>query len=243
MQNVKVSIVIPVYNEAKIIRSTVETVLTYLENSFSGYELIIADDGSTDDTKTIVEGVESPCLHCVKLSPHRGKGRAVREGIMEACGDVIVYTDADLAYGLKTVGLLVQKIENGEHDVAIGSRKLRSDGYGDYPPIRLLASRLFSFFSGRLAGFSYDTQCGIKAFSSKAAKDIFSRCRADGFAFDFEVMMYAKALSFSVTQLPVKIINHGQSKVRVLHDSVRMFSDIICIRRAVRKCIEGKIPL
>jgi len=235
MQNVKVSIVIPAYNEAKIIRNAIETVLAFLENSFSDYELIIADDGSTDKTKSIVEGIKSPYLRYIKLSPHRGKGRAVRKGVMQACGDIIVYTDADLAYGLEAVVLLVQKIESSEYDVAIGSRKLHPDGYRDYPPIRLLASRLFSFFAGRLAGFDYDTQCGLKAFSSKAAKDIFSRCFSDGFAFDFEAMMYAKALSYPVSQIPVMIINHRQSKVNVLRDSVRMFADIICIRHAVRK--------
>lgn len=123
--------------------------------------------------------------------------------------------------------------------MAIGSRKLHPEGFEDYPLIRLVASRLFSFLTCLLAGFHYDTQCGLKAFSAVSAKRIFSRCKSDGFAFDFEVMMLAKGLSFSVTQLPVKIINHRDSKVQVLRDSIKMFGDIIRIRFAVKARLEG----
>lgn len=237
----KISVIIPTYNEAEIIKNTIETVQLYLKNNCTEYELIIADDGSTDDTKSIVRSIENASLQLVDLCPHMGKGYAVRSGVKKSEGDVIVYTDADLAYGTEPIKELVQKLENGGYDIAVGSRKLHSDGYENYPPIRLLASRFFGLLTGMLAGFDYDTQCGIKAFTAKAAKDIFSRCRTDGFAFDFEVIMYAVHLSYSIVQLPVKIINHRQSKVRVLRDSIRMFTDIICIRRTVIKSIKGEV--
>ncbi len=240
MRNIKVSIVIPAYNEAKIIRNTIETLMSNLEKNYSEYELVIADDGSTDNTQSIVESITSPYLRYTKHSPHKGKGCTVREGVMESNGDVVVYTDADLAYGIEIIGELVQKIDSGGADVAIGSRKLHPDGYCDYPTIRLIASRFFSFFTGRLAGFDYDTQCGLKAFSSKAAKEIFSRAKTDGFAFDFEVMMYAKCLSYSVAQVPVMVKNHRESKVKLVSDSIRMFRDIIGIRHTVRKSIKGE---
>jgi len=240
MQNVKISIVIPAFNEKAIIRKTIETVLTYLEQHYSEYELIIADDGSTDDTKSIAASMVGPHLVCVSHTPNKGKGSAVREGIMAADGDVIIYTDADLAYGIDAIGELVQKLESDGTDLAIGSRKLHPQGYRDYPPVRLIASRLFSFLTGLLAGFDYDTQCGLKAFSSKAAKDIFSRCETDGFAFDFEVIMYAEGLCYTVSQIPVMVKNHRESKVRVFRDSIRMFWDIISIRKTVRKRIKGE---
>jgi len=240
MQNVKISLIIPAFNEEAIIRKTIETVLSYLELNFSEYELVIADDGSTDDTKSIAESTGNPHLVCVSHTPNKGKGCAVREGIMAADGDVLIYTDADLAYGIDAVGELAQKIESDGTDLAIGSRKLHPQGYRDYPPIRLIASRLFSFLTGRLAGFNYDTQCGLKAFSSKAAKDIFSRCETDGFAFDFEVMMYAMGLSYTVAQIPVMVKNHRESKVRVFRDSIIMFWDIVSIRKTVRKRIKGE---
>ena len=238
MQNAKISLIIPAYNEASIIKNTIETALDFLKRSFSDYELIISDDGSTDETEMIAKSVIAPRLRFIGHKPNKGKGCAVREGILAANGDIVVYTDADLAYGIEAVGELINKLQSEDAEIAIGSRKLHPEGFKDYPIIRLLASRLFSFLTGLLAGFHYDTQCGLKAFSAEAAKQIFSRCKSDGFAFDFEVMMLAKGLSFSVTQLPVKIINHRNSKVQVLRDSIKMFGDIIRIRFAVSRRLE-----
>ncbi len=238
MQNAKISLIIPAYNEKAIIKNTIETALDFLERNYSDYELIISDDGSTDETVKLAELITNPHLRIIGHKPNKGKGSAVREGILAACGDIVVYTDADLAYGIGTVGELVTKLQSKGADVAIGSRKLHPEGYEDYPIIRLLASRLFSFLTGLLAGFHYDTQCGLKAFSATAAKQIFSRSISDGFAFDFEVMMLTKGLALSVTQFPVKIINHRDSKVQVLRDSIKMFGDIIRIRFAVSRRLE-----
>jgi len=240
MQNAKISLIIPVYNEKAIIKNTIETTLNFLERNYSDYELIISDDGSTDETEKIAKHITNPHLRVIGHKPNKGKGSAVREGVLAACGDIVVYTDADLAYGIEAVGELVTKLQSDGTEIAIGSRKLHPEGFEDYPVIRLLASRFFSFLTGLLAGFHYDTQCGLKAFSSQAAKKIFSCAVSDGFAFDFEVMMLAKGLALSVTQLPVKIINHRDSKVQVLRDSIRMFGDILKIRFAVSRRLERK---
>ncbi len=240
MQEKKISLVIPAYNEAIIIKKTVETALRFLERYCSDYELIISDDGSTDKTKEIVENINDEHLRCVSHFPNRGKGSAVREGILASCGEIIVYTDADLAYGIEAVGELMDKLLSEDTDIAIGSRKLHPEGYEDYPLIRLMASRFFSFLTGLLAGFRYDTQCGLKAFTAKAASLVFSNCETDGFAFDFEVMMLAKGKKLTVAQLPVKIINHRDSKVAVLRDSIKMFVDIVKIRSAVKRRLKGE---
>ena len=241
MQNTKISLIIPTYNESMIIENTIKTALSFLESRYSDFELIISDDGSTDNTEKLARGFANPRLRVIGHKPNKGKGCAVREGLLAAVGDIVVYTDADLAYGIEAVGELVKKLEDEDATIAIGSRKLHPEGFEDYPFIRLVASRWFSFFTGLLAGFHYDTQCGLKAFSAEAAKQIFSKCRTDGFAFDFEVMMLAKGLKFSVAQLPVKIINHRASKVQVLRDSIKMFGDIIGIRFAVKERLEGKL--
>ncbi|NCB74728.1 MAG: glycosyltransferase [Clostridia bacterium] len=241
MQNTKISLVIPAYNEAAIIKNTVEAALEFLEKSFFDYELIISDDGSTDATEALVRSIDNPKLRLVGHKPNMGKGAAVREGILAANGELVVYTDADLAYGIEAVGELINKLRSKNADIAVGSRKLHPQGYEDYPLIRLVASRLFSFLTGLAAGFRYDTQCGLKAFSSSAAREIFSRSECNGFAFDFEVMMLAKELSYSVEQLPVKIVNHRDSKVQVLRDSIRMFGDIFKVRIAVKKRLEREI--
>ncbi len=240
MQAKKISLVIPAYNEAIIIRKTIETALSFLERCGSDYELIISDDGSTDDTKKIVESMPREHLRCIGHFPNKGKGSAVREGILASSGEIVAYTDADLAYGIDSVGELLDKLESEGTDLAIGSRKLHPEGYEDYPFIRLLASRLFSILTGLLAGFRFDTQCGLKAFTANAAKQIFSLCETDGFAFDFEVMMLAKGQKLTVAQLPVKIINHRDSKVAVLSDSIKMFIDIIKIRSAVKTRLKGE---
>ncbi len=241
MRNEKISLVIPAYNEAAIIKNTIETALAFLSRFSSDYELIISDDGSTDETKRIAESVSDAHLRIVSHFPNRGKGCAVREGVLAAKGDIVISTDADLAYGIEAAGELADKLAIEMADLAIGSRKLHPKGYEDYPFIRLIASRLFSLITGLLAGFRYDTQCGLKAFSAKAAKEIFSRCETNGFAFDFEVMLYAKGLGLSVTQLPVRIINHRDSKVAVMRDSLKMFGDIIRIRSTVRRRLEREI--
>ncbi|MEG2526015.1 MAG: glycosyltransferase [Oscillospiraceae bacterium] len=242
MQNEKISLIVPAYNEASIIESTIYTTLSYLDRNFSDYELIIADDGSTDKTRALVKTIETENqhLHSVSYTPNKGKGAAVRAGVLSARGNIIIYTDADLAYGLEAVGELAKKLVAAGTDAAIGSRKLHPDGYRDYPPIRLLASRVFSFLTGILAGFHYDTQCGLKAFKATAAHKIFSSCETDGFAFDFEVMMLAEKFGISVAQLPVTIVNHRESKVRMLRDSIKMFADIIKIRRSVSKRVKDE---
>lgn len=235
MLNTKISLIIPAYNESKIIESTINTALLFLKSSFSEYELIVVDDGSTDDTKKIIESISNPYFRYVSHNPNKGKGSSVRDGIMASSGDVVVYTDADLAYGMEVIEELVQKMNCENADIAIGSRKLHPDGYKNYPLPRLLASRIFSLLTGLIAGFNYDTQCGLKAFSSTAAKEIFSRCEINGFAFDFEVIMYAVGLSLQVTQLPVIVKNHRESKVTVISDSIKMFRDLIRIRQTVKR--------
>lgn len=235
MKEVKISLVIPAYNEGAIIKNTVEAALAFLEARFPNFELIVSDDGSTDNTRLVVAGITHPRLRCVSHKPRRGKGSAVRDGILAATGDFVVYTDADLAYGLEAVGEILDLLRETGTDLAIGSRRLHPEGYADYPLIRLLASRVFSLVTGLLAGFRYDTQCGIKAFTADSALEIFTRCESDGFAFDFEAMLLAKGLKLRVSQLPVTIINHRESKVNVWKDSVKMFGDIIRIRREVRQ--------
>lgn len=233
MQKMKLSLVIPAYNEAAIIRDTIEQTLSYLSGEFSDFELIISDDGSTDNTKKIAGEIKDPRLWVTGHFPNKGKGAAVRQGVLSAKGDIIMYTDADLAYGLEAVGALSRLLVSEGADAAIGSRKKHPEGYADYPPIRFVASRCFSLITGLMAGFQYDTQCGLKAFTREGAREIFSRCTVDGFAFDFEAMMICSKLGLHVEQLPVKIINHRESKVSVFSDSIRMFSDVVKIRNGV----------
>lgn len=236
MRDIFISLVIPAYNEASIIESTVKSALEYLSGEFSQYELIIANDGSTDGTGDMVRSIDDSHLRIVEHFPNRGKGSAVREGALAARGQIVAYTDADLAYGLQVIGQMADKLEQSGSAAVIGSRRLHPDGYAEYPPLRLIASRCFGLVTGAIAGFGYDTQCGIKLFRGDVSREIFSRCTSDGFAFDFEVMMLCDALGGNrVEQFPVSIVNFRDSKVNVASDSIKMLRDVFRIKMRVKR--------
>ena len=229
----KISLVIPAYNESLIIEDTVRAADDYLAGHFEDYELIAVDDGSTDGTAEILKGLCSDRVRMLGYQDNRGKGYAVRCGMLAADGDILLYTDADLAYGLDNIELVARLFEETDADIIIGSRKLQADGYEGYPLARFLASKCFSFLTMLASGMRYDTQCGFKGFRRAAAQEIFAKCVVDGFAFDFEVMLLAEDFC-KITQIPVKIINHRYSKVRIIRDSARMLREIMAIKRRKR---------
>lgn len=231
----KVSLVIPAYNESKIVLDTIRTVSGKLAELAEDYEVVLVDDGSTDNMAQLVRSCGDPCVRLESYSPNHGKGRAVRVGMLAARGDIILCTDADLAYGVDVFGVILEQFARTEADLVIGSRHLDGEGYRNYPPLRVLMSKCFGLLSHLLSGLPYDTQCGIKGYRQAAARQIFSRCGTDGFSFDFEVLMRADRLGLKVEQIPVSVINFRESKVNVVRDSLRMFRDVFRIRRTVRR--------
>lgn len=231
----ELSLVIPAYNESEIVLETIRTVSAKLSELVREYEVLIVDDGSTDGMARLVDSCGDPHVRLERYTPNRGKGCAVRTGMLAAGGDVIVYTDADLAYGVDVFAVILDRFRAGDADLVIGSRRMNGEGYKNYPPLRILMSKCFGLLSHMISGLSYDTQCGIKGYRRQAAQAIFSKCATDGFSFDFEVLMRADKLGLRVEQIPVSVINFRASKVNVVKDSVRMFRDVFRIRRAVGK--------
>ena len=231
----KVSLVIPAYNESGIILDTLHTVSVKLAELAEDYEVVLVDDGSTDNMTGLVLNSRDPHIRLESYSPNRGKGRAVRTGMLAARGDIILYTDADLAYGVDVFGIILDRFASSGADLVIGSRRMEGEGYQNYPALRILMSKCFGLLSRVVSGLSYDTQCGIKGYRRQAARDIFSRCTADGFSFDFEVLMRSDRMGLKVEQIPVSVINFRASKVNVVKDSARMFRDVFRIRRTVGK--------
>ena len=235
-EKMKISLVIPMYNESGIITDTARTLSEYMSRSFDDYEILFSDDGSTDGCGDIVRELALPCVRVVGYSKNRGKGSAVRHGVGEAEGDLIMFTDADLAYGTDVIRRYYDHFSENRPAVIIGSRNLDADGYEGYTFMRRLASKIYIKVLCVIGGFKLsDSQCGCKAFSREAAKDIFGRCTVDGFAFDFEAILWAGRLGYSISELPVKIINHRESKVNVLRDSVRMLKDLMRIKKSVKR--------
>lgn len=229
-----ISLVIPAYNESGIIMDTIQTVSARLAELTAEYEVLIVDDGSTDGMAELVRGCGDPRVRLEGYASNRGKGCAVRTGMLAVQGDLILCTDADLAYGVDVFAGLLERLRTGEADLVIGSRRIGGEGYKNYPPLRILMSKCFGLLSHMISGLPYDTQCGIKAYRRQAARAIFSRCTTDGFSFDFEVLMRADRLGLKVEQFPVSVINFRESKVNVVRDSARMFRDVFRIRKKVR---------
>ena len=236
----KISLVIPMYNESSIIADAAKTLSEYMSENFDEYEIIFSDDGSTDGCGDIVRSLGLPCVRVEGYERNRGKGSAVRHGVMKAEGDIIMFTDADLAYGTDVIkrvyDFYAQESEKGEIHAIIGSRNLDKDGYSEYTLIRKLASKIYIKVLCLVGGFKLsDSQCGCKAFRGDAAHEIFSRCTVDGFAFDFEAILWADKLGYNIKEIPVKIINHRESKVRVVRDSIKMLRDLMRIKKNVKR--------
>ena len=233
----KISVCIPMYNESSIIADTAKTLSDYMSAHFKDYEILFSNDGSLDDCAQIVRSMELPCVKVTGYEKNQGTGAAIRAAMLAATGDYILFTDADLAYGTDVIGQAVACFEkNSDCDLVIGSRTLHKDGYEGYTLVRKIASKTYIKLLCMVGGFRLsDSQCGCKAFRREAAREIFKRCRVNGFAFDFEALLWATELDFSVEEMPVKIINHRESKVRLLRDTVKMLRDLTGIRRSVKK--------
>ena len=230
-----VSLVIPAYNESAIIPDTIRTVTARLAELTESYEVLVVDDGSTDGMAELVRACGDSRVRLERYTPNHGKGRAVRTGMLAAQGDILLCTDADLAYGVDVFQAILERFAAGNADLVIGSRRLGPDGYKSYPPLRLLTSKCFGLLVKLVSGLDYDTQCGIKGYRREAARKIYSRCTIDGFSFDFEVLMRADKLGLKVEQLPVSVVNFRESKVNIVRDSYRMFRDLFRIRRTIRR--------
>lgn len=237
----KLSLCIPMYNEAAIIADTAKTLSAFMSARFSEYEILFSDDGSTDGSADIVRALDLPGVCVVGYSVNRGKGSAVREAMLAATGDVVMFTDSDLAYGTEVIAEVAERMaaENAP-SVLVGSRNLSEDGYEGYTVSRKIASKAYIKLLCAVGGLRLsDSQCGCKAFSAEAAKAVFSRAEVNGFAFDFEAILLAEKMGFSVGEFPVKVINHRASKVHLFSDAVRMLRELGRIKKRVKKmCLD-----
>lgn len=235
----KISVVIPMYNEEKIIKDTAKEVYEYMTEQFGEgeYEVLFSNDGSLDNCGEAVRSLELPGIKVTGYEKNRGKGCAVRTAILEAEGDFIMFTDADLAYGTEVIGKLYKRFEESpESDVYIGSRNIDKDGYSEYTLLRKIMSKVYIKIVCLFGGFKLsDFQCGCKGFSKEAAKQIFSYCAIDGFAFDLEALMLAQKMKYKISEIPVKIINHRESKVNVIKDTFKMLRDLRNIKKRIKK--------
>ena len=233
----KVSVVIPMYNESAVIEQTAKRLSDFMSGSFEDYEIVFSDDGSTDGCADLVCALDLPCARGVGCEQNHGKGFAVRAGVLASVGEIVVFTDADLAYGTEVILRAVQAMTSAPAcGMLIGSRNLEENGYGGYGWLRRFLSRNYIRLLCLFGGFRLsDSQCGFKAFRREAADRIFSDAKVDGFAFDFEIILRAQKAGIVISELPVRVLCHGHSNVRLLRDSTKMLADLYRIRRMVNK--------
>ena len=233
----KISVCIPMYNENRVIAHTAKTLSEYMESHFEDYEIVFCSDGSRDGCDETVRSLHLPHVRVIAYPDNQGKGCAVRTAMLAAEGDVRMFTDADLAYGTDVIEKVAKAFaENPEADLVIGSRNLKKDGYEGYTLLRKIASKVYIRILCIAGGFRLsDSQCGCKAFSAKAATRIFPRCEVNGFAFDFEAILWAVKYNFKIVEIPVRVINHGESKVHVVRDTVRMLRDLRKMKKRIKK--------
>lgn len=233
----KLSLIVPMYNEAAIIEATAKTYADYLEGSFDAWELIFVDDGSADDCGAKVEALHLPNTRVLRYTPNQGKGNAVKTGMLAADGDVRMFLDADVAYGTEVITQAAKLFrDHPEAAVVIGSRPLHPQGYAEYTRIRKLASKTYIKVLNVAGGFRLsDSQCGCKAYRGEAAQAIFSRTETKGFAFDFETILWAQKLGYPILEMPVTVVNHRASKVNVMRDTFKMLKELRQIKKLVKR--------
>ena len=235
----KISLCIPMYNESAVIEKTARTLDEYMRKSFpdGDYEVIFCDDGSRDGCGDIVRDLGLPNIKVIGYPVNRGKGYAVRTAFLQAEGDVVMFTDADLAYGTEVIERVYRTLsEDPEADLLIGSRNLSRDGYEGYTFIRKIASKAYIKVLCVTGGFKLsDSQCGCKAFKHDAVQKIFPRCEVDRFAFDFEAILWANKYGMKIIEMPVKLINHGETKVKIVRDTLKMLKDLRKMKKRIAK--------
>ena len=230
------SIVIPAYNEAGRIGGSLRVTIEYLGRVSPESELIVVNDGSTDATAGIVREAFSAAgpikTRLIEHYPNRGKGAAVRAGLLAATRPIGLFSDADLSTPIDDAPKLIEPIRAGEVDIALGSRALDRRLIGQHQPWRReQGGRVFNLVVRVATGLPFwDTQCGFKAFRLDACRPILEKAQTQGFGFDVELLYLAWRAKLRMREIPVRWNHYEGSKVDFLHDSLRMLGEVIALR-------------
>ena len=227
------SIVIPAYNESARLAASLEKVLAYVHAHRWNAEVIVVNDGSRDNTADIVRsfGAKDPALRLVENPGNRGKGYSVRNGMLNARGEILLFSDADLSSPIEEAPKLLQALDQGA-DIAIGSRWLRAETQTQRQPLhRQLFGRIFNLMLRITLGLKFkDTQCGFKAFKKPAARAIFPLQKIERWGFDPEILFLARKFGFQVKEIPVAWGHSGGTRINPVVDGSRMFLEMLRIR-------------
>ena len=227
------SLIIPAYNESARLGATLEKVLAFVHDQGWDAEVIVVNDGSRDNTAEIVKSfaAKDPILRLVENPGNRGKGYSVRNGMLNARGEIVLFSDADLSSPIEETPKLLAALDQGA-DIAIGSRWLRSETQTQRQPLhRQLFGRIFNLLLRLTLGLKFkDTQCGFKAFKQHAARIIFPLQKIERWGFDPEILFLARKFGFKVKEIPVVWGHSGGTRINPLVDGTRMFQEMLRVR-------------
>ncbi len=235
MKSPRYTIVIPAYNESARITASLDHILLFSTQNQWDLEIIVVNDGSRDNTAEIVRDYarRNPSVQLLENPGNRGKGYSVRNGVLNARGDVILFTDADLSSPIEEAPKLFAALRQGA-DMAIGSRWLQVELQNKRQPLyRQVFGRIFNLLLRITLGLPYkDTQCGFKAFSRSTGEAIFSRQMIDRWGFDPEILFLARKMGYKIVEVPVEWAHDSRSKINPVTDGFKMFLEMLWIRWA-----------
>lgn len=233
MAHPEISIVVPAYNEGTRIENALERIFTCVDQRGWDAEVLVVDDGSSDQTASIVKRwMEThPRLHLIQNPGNRGKGYSVRNGLLQAAGEIVMFTDADLSAPMEEAERLFSAIQSGA-DVAIGSRWLDRARQTIHQPLyRQFFGRCFNWITRTVMGLPFkDTQCGFKAFRRSAAQVIFRLQTIERWGFDPEILFIAQKLGYEIREVPVTWGHDERSRLSYLRDGMKMLEEMAIIR-------------
>ena len=223
---IELSLIVPAYNEQNLISVTIETLVQFLQVRFEGYEILVVDDGSTDDTVNVVRRISEarPSVRLLEQVTNQGKGCAIQRGVLESRGEYILFMDADLPYDLAAVDVFMTALRS-KYDLAIGSRHMQGSKIRGVPALRYLSGQIFSLLVAVLMfpGIR-DTQCGLKGFRAEAARQIFKRITIRKFGFDVEALYIARKRKYAILPIPVQMT--GFRREQSGQDPARFAADV-----------------
>jgi len=227
------SFVVPAYNESERLTVSLPKISDFIRQQRLHAEIIVVNDGSSDDTADVVRRymLRDPDVRLVENPGNRGKGYSVRNGMLHARGDLVMFTDADLSSPIYEAEKLFAALRQGA-DVAIGSRWLRAELQTERQPwYRQLYGRLFNLALRITLGLKYrDTQCGFKAFTKPAAQTVFTRQRIERWGFDPELLFLANKFKLHTAEVPVEWAHDHRSKISPLRDGIKMGLEMLAVR-------------
>ncbi len=233
----KLSIIIPAFNESDRLKDTSERILNYIQTLSFKSELIIVDDGSTDNTAEVAKNIctQFPLIdtRVIRYEENRGKGFAVKTGLLASKADIALFSDADLSTPIEELHKLIEPIENGDYDVTFGSRALDRSLIGNHQSWRREQSgKVFNFIVQTGTGLPFwDTQCGFKAFNMNKFRPLLEVMKIERFGFDVEFLFVANHRNLRLKEIPVRWNHCDGTKVSVFRDSYRMFNEVRQIRK------------